>query len=109
MLDSLEGYIDNIAAAATQVVANIIPLAELFASLVVLVETVAAQAKDIKSLYQNINALKKKGTPNSSREMNAGGGMMGNVCPHCAAVGRLAPRKKGSCYFDLNKTIERRE
>ena len=41
MLDSLEGYLDNIAAAATQTAATGTPLAELSASLAVLVDTVA--------------------------------------------------------------------
>ena len=41
MLDSLEGYLDNIAAAATQTAATVTPLVELAASLAVLVDTVA--------------------------------------------------------------------
>ena len=44
MLDSLEGYLDNIAAAATQAVANGGPLAELSARLSISVETMAEQA-----------------------------------------------------------------
>ena len=43
MLDSLEGYLDNIAAAATQTVATGTPLAELAARLAVSVDTVARQ------------------------------------------------------------------
>ena len=43
MLDSLEGYLDNIAAAATQTAATGTPLAELAASLAVSVDTVARQ------------------------------------------------------------------
>ena len=109
MLDSLDGYLNNIAAVATQAVANGGPLAEFSASLAVLVDTVTAQSKEIKGPYQQINALKKKGTHNSIRETNAGGGMSVNVCPQCAAVGRLDPHKKGSCYFNPNKMTERRE
>ena len=41
MLESLEGYLDNIAAAATQTAATGTPLAELAASLAVSVDTVA--------------------------------------------------------------------
>ena len=41
MLDSLEGYLDNIAAAATQTAATGTPLAELAARLAVSVDTVA--------------------------------------------------------------------
>ena len=47
MLDLLEGYLDSIAATATQAVANGGPLAEFSASLEVSVDTVAAQAKEI--------------------------------------------------------------
>ena len=61
MLDSLEGYLDNIAAAATQTAANGGPLAELAASLAVSVDTVARQQIEIKRLTEHINALKKKG------------------------------------------------
>ena len=45
MLDSLEGYLDNIATAATQAVAKVVLLAELSASLVISIDTVAAQQK----------------------------------------------------------------
>ena len=43
MLDSLEGYLGNIAAAATQTVAKGGPLVELAASLEISVDTVARQ------------------------------------------------------------------
>ena len=43
MLDSLEGYLDNITAAATQTAATGTPLAELAASLAVLVDMVARE------------------------------------------------------------------
>ena len=49
MIDSLEGYLDNIAASATQTSANGGPLAELAAS-----------------LAEQINALKNKLTPATS-------------------------------------------
>ena len=52
MLDSLEGYLDNIVAAETWLVANGGPLAELSVSLAVSVDTVSAQSKEIKILYQ---------------------------------------------------------
>ena len=66
MLDSLEGYLDNIAAAATHTAATGTPLAELAASLAVSVDTVARQQIEIKRLTEHINALRKKdvaGTP----------------------------------------------
>ena len=50
MLDSLEGYLDNIAAAATQTASTGGPLAELAASLAVSVDTVARQKIEIKRL-----------------------------------------------------------
>ena len=61
MLDSLEGYLDNIAAAATQTAANGGPLEELEASLAVFVDTVARKQLEIKRLTEHTNALKKKG------------------------------------------------
>ena len=60
MLDSLEGYLYNIAAAATQTAENGGPLAELAASLAVSIDTVARQQIEIKRLVEQINALKKK-------------------------------------------------
>ena len=45
MMDLIKGYLDNIATAATQAVANIGPLAELSTRLAISVDTVAAQAK----------------------------------------------------------------
>ena len=48
ILDSLEGYLDNIAAAATQTAANGDPLAEVAASLAISVVTVTRQQQKIK-------------------------------------------------------------
>ena len=50
-LYSLEGYLDNIAAAATQTVAKGEPLAELAASLAISVDTVAQHKQEINSMY----------------------------------------------------------
>ena len=61
MLDYLEGYIDNIAAVATQMAANGGPLAELADSLAVSVDTVARQQIEIKRITEQIKSLKKKG------------------------------------------------
>ena len=52
MLDSLEGYLDNITVAATQTIAKGGPLAELSASLAISVDTVARQKQEINSLYE---------------------------------------------------------
>ena len=62
MMDSLEGYLDNIVAAATQTAANGGPLAELAASLAISVDTVAKHQQEIKRLSEQINALKKRRT-----------------------------------------------
>ena len=61
MLDSLEGYFDNITAAVTQTATNGGPLEELEARLVISVDTVARQKLNIKRLTEHINALKSKG------------------------------------------------
>ena len=79
------------------------------ANLEFLVDTFSAKAKDIKSLHQLINGIKKKGTPNSGGGMNEGGGTTVNVCPHCASVGRSNTHKNDSCYFDPKKTTKSRE
>ena len=61
MMDSLEGYLNNISAAATQTEDPGGPLAELTASIAVSVETVARQKQEIKRLTAQVNAFKKKG------------------------------------------------
>ena len=66
MMDSLEGYLDNISAAATQTAAKGGPIAELVASLVISVDTVAIQQQEIKCLSEQINTLKKIGTQAAS-------------------------------------------
>ena len=95
MMDSLEGYLDNIAAAATQTAAQTAenggPLAELAASLAISVDTVTRQQQEIKRLSEQINALKKKGTHTTSGSTLPGGT---TVCTHCEAVRRTAPCKK---------------
>ena len=78
-------------------------------SLAISIDTVAAQQKEIKCLYKHINAMKKKGNQASSISTTKGGGLMGNVFPQCAAVGRTAPHKKDSCYFDPKMMTDRRE
>ena len=41
--------------------------------------------------------------------MTAGGGLTGNISPHYAAVGRTAPHKNSSCYFDPKEMTGRRK
>ena len=62
MMDLLEGYLDNISAEATQTAEKGGPLTELAASLAISVDTVAKHQQEIKSLSDQINALKKRGT-----------------------------------------------
>ena len=66
MLDLLEGYLDNIAAAATQTAATGTHLAELAACLAVSVDTVARQQIEIKRLTEHINALREKGVSSTA-------------------------------------------
>ena len=66
MMEPLEGYLNNITAAATQTAANGGLLAELAASLAISVDTVARQQQEIKRLYEQINDLKNKGTQTCS-------------------------------------------
>ena len=65
MMDSLEGYLVNIAAAATQNAAKGGPLVELAASMAISVDTVARQQQEIKRFPEQLNALKKRGTQTS--------------------------------------------
>ena len=53
--------------------------------------------------------MNKKGTQASRIGTTAGGGLTRNMLPHCAAVGRTAPHKKNSCYFDQKRITDRRE
>ena len=106
MLDSLKGYLDNIAEAATQTAANGGPLAELAASLAISVDTVAKQHLEIKRLLEQINALKNKGASGTSGATVPGGNNI--PCKHCEAVGQTAPHRRNSCYFDPRKNKDRK-
>ena len=99
MLDSLEGYLDNITAASTQTAANGGPLAELAAILEVSVYTVARQQLEIKRLTEHVNALKKKGGSVTAGVPGTGGNNFPQ-CNHCAAVGQMPPHRNNKCYFD---------
>ena len=90
MLDSLEGYLDNIAAAATQTAATGTPLLEMADSLAVLVDTVAIQHMEIKILTEHINAFRKKGGSVTAGVPNTGDNNS-PTCKHCTAVGYSAP------------------
>ena len=108
MLDSLEGYLDNIAAATTQTAATGGPLAELAASLAVSVDTVARKQIEIKRLTEQINALKKKGCAVTAGVPGTRGNNSNSPnCKHCAGVGLLAPHRNNKCYFDPRKNKER--
>ena len=108
MLDSLEGYIENIAAEATQTMATCGPLPELAASLTVSVDTVARQQIEIKRLAEQINALRKKGGAVTSGVTGTGGNNSNSPnCKRYAAVGRLSPHRNNKCYFYPHKNKER--
>ena len=106
MLDSLKGYLDNVAAAETQTVTKEGPLAELAASLTISFDTVSRQQQEIKRLYEQINAMKNRWKKASRIGKMVGGGLVGNVFPHSAAVGRTDPHKNNSCYFDPKKMTD---
>ena len=107
MMDSLEGYLDNIAAAAMQTAENGGPLAELAASLAISVDTFSRQQQEIKRLSEQINALKKKGSSATSGATVPGGKT--TICTHCEAVGRKAPHRKNACYFYPRKMTDRKD
>ena len=109
MLDSLEGYLDNAAAAATKTVSKGGPIAELAANLAISVDTIAWQQQEIKCLYKQINALKKRGNQYSSVRKLEEWGMVGNICTHCEAVSRTAPHRNNACYFDLRNMTDWKE
>ena len=107
MLDLLEGYLDNIAAAATQTAANGGPLDELAASMTISVDTVSRQKQEIKRLSEKLSGLKKKGSSVTSGDTVPGGN--NNVCKHCEAVGQTALHRKKLCYFDPQKMPDRKD
>ena len=107
MLESLELYLDNIAAAVTQTAANGGPLAELAASLVISVDNVARQQQEIKRFLEQVNALKRKGSSATSGATVTRG--INTVCTHCEAVGRKVPHRKNSCYFDPRNITDRKD
>ena len=58
MVDTLAGYLGNIAAAATTTGRGI-KMADLDARMAILVDTNTAQPKELKKMREHINALKK--------------------------------------------------
>ena len=103
MMDSLKGYLNNIAAAATQTADPGGPLAELAASLAVSVDTVARQQQEIKLLTAQINAFKNKFPQETSEKEREK-----MISKHCEAVGRTSPHGK-KCFFDPKKMTERKD
>ena len=106
MLDSLEGYLDNIMAAATQTAATGTPLAELTAILAVSVDNVVCQQIEIKRLTEHINALRKKGAASTSSVPSTGDNNA-TACKHCKAVGCSVPHWNNHCFFDPRKNKNR--
>ena len=103
MVDLLEGYLNTIAAAATQTADQGGPLAELAASLAVSVDTFVRQQQEIKRLTAQVNAFKKKGLQETSEKEREQ-----IICKHCEAVGRTAPHGK-NFFFEPKKMTERKE
>ena len=109
MMDSLEGYLDNIAAASTQNAAKGGQLAELAASLAISVDTVAQQKQEIKRFSEQVNASKKIRSQAANVRKFPGGRLVGTtVCTHCEAVGHTAPYRKNACYFDPRKMTDQK-
>ena len=109
ILESLEGYLENIAAATAKTISKGGSVAELTASLEIPVDTVARQQQEIKRLYEKIKYTKKRGIKASRISTMAGVGLVGTVCTHCKAVGRTAPHRKNACYFDPRKMTYQKE
>ena len=106
MLDSLEGYLDNIAEAATHTAATVTPLVELAASLAVSVDTVACQQIEINRLTEHINALRKKGAAGTPSVPSTGDNNA-TAFKHCKKVGRSVPHRNNHCLFDPRKNKNR--
>ena len=106
MLDSLEGYLDNIAAAATQTAATGTPLAELAASLAVSVDTVARQQIEIKRLTEHINALREKGVSSTASVPNTGDNNA-TTFKNCKVGGHSVSHQNNHCFFDPRKNKNR--
>ena len=68
MMDSLEGYLNNIAAAATHTADPGGLIAELDAILVVSVDTVVRQQQEIKRLTAQFDSFKKKSPQETSEK-----------------------------------------
>ena len=66
------------------------PLAELTASLAVLVDTVAGQQIEIKRLTEHINDLRGKGAARTV-SVPITGDNNATTCKYCKAVGRSVP------------------
>ena len=74
------------------------------------VDTAARRQQEIKRLYKNINALKKRGTHAASIGTLPGGRLVGTtVCTHYEAVDRTASHRKNECYFDPRNITDRKE
>ena len=108
MPDSLDGCLNNINAAATQTVAKGGPFTELSVSLMISFDTVAKQKQEIKCMCEQINDMKNRGIQASNIGITEGGGLTGNMFPHCSAVGRTVQHKNNSCYFDAKRITDRR-
>ena len=95
MVNTLAGYLDNITSTDTTIGRGT-KLAHLDASMDILVDTNAAQAKEFKQMREQINDLRNS---NNNPQADTSGPTR-TVCPHCTAFGRSVPHTKYACYFN---------
>ena len=93
MVDMLAGYLDNISAAATMT-GRSTELSDLTASMTILVDTNASQAKVLKQMRDQINDF-----CNNNHQADASGPPR-TVCPHCTAAGGNVLHAKYECLFN---------
>ena len=92
MVDMLAGYFDKIAAAATTTGQGT-DMADL-ASMAILVDTNASQAKELKKTREHIYAFRNN-NPQADKS-----GPKRTLCPHYTAVRRNVPHAKNACFFN---------
>ena len=93
MVDTLAGYLDNISAAATTAGRGAY-MDDLAASMAILVDTNASQAKELKKTREQINSFRNN-NPRADKS-----GPKRTVCPHYTAVRRNVPHAKSACFFN---------
>ena len=93
MVETLDGYLNNISAAATTTGRGK-ELDDFAASMAILVDTNASQAKVLKQMRYQINDF-----CNNNHQADASGPPR-TVCPHCTAAGGNVLHAKYECLFN---------